>query len=148
MPLPVILLDDSGEFGNRVITHCLLLAACASRKLPFVNLCMWRYEHFFAHSTLWTSSVENPTPLKERTPRPHETEACWKCRIPFLARIHRKFVFDGFEVSKIGSLSIRLARWIAKSFLFGLAAKSFYTKRDFKLDGHRFHVLIPASNNA
>jgi hypothetical protein len=152
MAFPVILFDDSGEFGNRIVTHCLLLSCCVSENIPFLNLCFWRYDHFFELSLLWTDSGAGSkvTPdlkkaAKSRLPRSHDASTCWKCRIRYLAEVHQRFVFDGFEIASPVATAVRLLQRTCKSRWFGCVAKSFYVERSFCLDGHRFRVLVPKS---
>jgi hypothetical protein len=42
-----VLLQDSGELGNRLVSYSYLLAFGAEYGIPVTNLCFWRYAHLF-----------------------------------------------------------------------------------------------------
>jgi hypothetical protein len=46
----IILVDDTGECGNRLVSYSFLLSYAREHRLDFTNLCFWRYARYFNYS--------------------------------------------------------------------------------------------------
>jgi hypothetical protein len=147
--LPVILLDDSGELGNRLVTYCYLLAWSRTLQVPALNCCFWRYRAYFSTAPkILSEPGAGPREQRGRGLTAH-SEGCRWCGIPGMGRLHAKFVFDG---SSLWSPRIILERVIGYAlrqvFGFTLARRAlsrWYDVRIIVIDGHRMTLAIPRS---
>ena len=109
----LLLFKDSGEFGNRLVTHAYLKAYALEHGLHFQSLALWRYARYInGHSAEATFDVDRPSSPLER----------WLAA-PTLRNLLTRFDFDGHLLLDPRTLSIRAAN--------AIATRTFATLRPF-----------------
>lgn len=151
--LPIIVFDDTGAFGNRVVTHIYALALAAKARVPLVNFCLWRYRRYLVGGQLWVyhpwsgeASALLDNQVVSSPPGPLRN---WLAtRSGKIGRRYRRwFVHDGQDfctprviVERVLGLLLRrvLARpWVRKCL------RPWYTVREYCLNDHKFVLALP-----
>jgi hypothetical protein len=143
-----ILFDDSGELGNRLVAFSYLLAFGREHRIPVVNLCFWRYAHFFRQGG---QLIERPDETGEgRSPAAfdHLIETFVKAglSLPASGKIRRSFTLDGALVCGGRAVVARLLGVAARrvvSAIKGAPGAAGLVARRQDCWGHAFSLLLP-----
>lgn len=108
----IVLFQETGELGNRLVTYSFLLSAAREHSLTISNLCFWRYARYFNYSQYL---IEQPYDDDLRTTSEVFTRIddvmgeviASALRISRLDGIRKKLVFQGVDVCKPSELILR-----------------------------------------
>src|SRR4051812_43810743 len=103
-----ILIQDTGELGNRLVSYAYLLAYSAEHRVPVTNLCFWRYADLFDRPFAFSERAWNPLPpVADRKGRTKHLLAALLAFPPFEG-MRRPFLFDGRIICSPRALIARL----------------------------------------
>ena len=106
-----VLLQDSGELGNRLVSYSYLLAFSAEHRMSVTNLCFWRYGHLFDRPNsfverAWLDAQDGVGSSQGK--RAGEKILAKILHLPGFRFIRRRFEFDGCLVCSPRALFRRL----------------------------------------
>jgi hypothetical protein len=150
LPRWIILFEDTGELGNRLVTYAHLLALALEYRVAVVNLAFWRYRTLFA-----SPAIAAARPWKERCPE-RRTRAPGRLveagvrailRVPGVGGwLRRRCSFDGRLVVESPELLERtLAYLLVRAYRYRGSRRILASVCDFrheKIDGHTFEVCL------
>lgn len=140
-----ILIYDTGELGNRLVSYAYLLAYSAEHRVPVTNLCFWRYADLFDRPFSFSERAWIPSSAGAYKTSLVEQFLRTVLAIPVLKGVQQRFVFDRRVICSPRSLVARSLVALAtryKSAMQRLAKLLGYTLRLESQWQHQCSLLV------
>jgi Glycosyl transferase family 11 len=150
----IILFDDTGECGNRLVSYSFLLSYAREHGVDFTNLCFWRYSRYFNYNQ---PLIEKPYCDRATNSNPNRLTNLDQKFGKFLRNlliasrlgtIQRRFIFQEDYICNLSELRFRSLGAIANRFIQSnsglLMQNNRYSIRKEKHWDHWSSILTPA----
>lgn len=150
--LPIIVFDDTGAFGNRVVTHIYALALAAKTETPLINLCLWRYRRYLMGGRIWVfrpwSNEHGLLCHDLEPPRQVLLRRWFRTRPGRLGGLYRRlFVHDNEDFFTLRDIAERALGLLLRKALAHPSIRNtirrWYRIQEYYLDDHKFVLALP-----